>query len=545
MTNVLWREPTYTTAVELVEQATWVNEPVEDNLLVRAHALMLDRKPKVDDELIEKIRAHAGVPVEAKDVYPFRMVAASDGVDSYWTQHDLDASLKPMAEDLQRGQSLLGNHVYETFAYGSSVDGRVVRADEESPIYEASFAREVPENLRTKHWLVGDYYVVRGLKLNGEETDSIIRAMELGAVRKASISFMVDEYRCGIDGKDMLLARMMSGAGKRHEVEETECMHIPGVDYGDDGLAWAIMHGAQLIETSLVYKNSSPSSLLLRKAEELARAGLLSIAQVAQAESRFGVRLPSFERKVWTPGKEDNVPKRDTDETVEVGIETAPPEPGEAAPAAEAEPVVSDDAELEQEEEETAEEQEPTADAVIAEFVAAGTAIRSAITAELLSSDQLAAAARVEQELDAALAGAGATTASALASRATDAAWQTRTREADEALGRPVTAEAIRSLKAEADLGRQLFDALVNDTVAARNGLGAEYSVESYRELLRNSRSVEFVKAERASYEALKTERFKAGRQVVPPEVRPEKAKRTAPAAPADDDNILARKKEV
>ena len=41
--------------------------------------------------------------------------------------------------DLKRGQSVLGNHAYDTFSYGSSYDGAVVNAIEDARQYEATF----------------------------------------------------------------------------------------------------------------------------------------------------------------------------------------------------------------------------------------------------------------------------------------------------------------------------------------------------------------------------------------------------------------------
>lgn len=247
------------------------------------------------EEQFNDIRARFGDPranVKPSDYYTFRMIASGDGLDSYYTKQDVATSFTNFVRDLRHGQSLLGHHETDSFTYGSSYAGEVTPADEQRAEYEPTFYPQwdTPE-LRTKQWLVGDYYITRGVTLNNQSTDHLVRSMELGGVRKASISFMVGQYVCGIDGQDLI--GTMFGP-----MPDESCMHFPGIAY-EGQLAWALMKNNTLVETSLVYKNASPSSMLLRKAEALAQRGSLSARDIEKLEGRFQVRLPRFEQHTF------------------------------------------------------------------------------------------------------------------------------------------------------------------------------------------------------------------------------------------------------
>lgn len=248
------------------------------------------------DQEFETIRSNFGDPranVKPTDYYAFRMIASGDGLDSYYTRQDVETSFTNFVRDLKKGQSVLGSHQMATFSYGSSFEGEVIPADENRSEYEGAFYPQwdTPD-LRTRNWLIGNYYIGRGVTLNGQSSDDLIRSIELGSVRKASISFMVGQYLCGLDGHDLI--NTMFGP-----MPDDSCAHFPGVTY-EGSVAWALMKHNTLVETSLVYKNASPSSMLLRKAETLAERGVLKDRDIQQLEGRFQVRLPRFERTLWT-----------------------------------------------------------------------------------------------------------------------------------------------------------------------------------------------------------------------------------------------------
>lgn len=302
----------------------------EANLwLARGTATVMPLERSAKDEAlanVEAFLARATADGESPklgpdQVYPFRCIAASDGMDSYYTLQDVETSLVPMGGDFTAGRSVLGNHDYGTFSYGSTISGEVVPAQADAPEYEPAFYREVLDadpDIATSKWLITEGYVVRGLELNGNKSDSIIDGMRLGAIRRISISFTVGRYSCGICGQDMLQGWFGDPvpAGFDDPDDDAACRHFPGINY-EDGYGFARMHGNRALEESLVYMNSSPSAMLMRKAEMMAERGVLSNAERSQVESRFGVRLPSFNRRVHaTPSG----PKRSESKEVEMLI---------------------------------------------------------------------------------------------------------------------------------------------------------------------------------------------------------------------------------
>lgn len=606
---------------------------VESSMLSSSPGFITQSGTPTEEEF-EQIRANFGDPranVKPEDYYAFRMIASGDGLDSYFTRQDVETSFTNFVRDLRKGQSVLGSHQMATFSYGSSFDGEVIPADETRAEYEGAFYPQwdTPE-LRTKNWLVGKYFIGRGVTVNNQSTDDLIRSLELGSVRKASISFMVGQYVCGIDGRDLIST--MFGP-----MPDEECSHFPGVAY-EGQIAWALMKNNTLVETSLVYKNASPSSMLLRKAEALASRGSLSPAQIEQLEGRFQVRLPRYERAIWpvvttsasndtttvqlvttgtsnsttVSGTEESdmagrrrggddttrelarealtaepVPEQDdaaeaegeeretnpdtqpepqdqpdagaetdadadaetdgdaaAEETTADAPETgdAAAEDGEAAEGVSESPDAAEPAVAEADASEEAEAPEATSEAATAEApeveatsestegtpetTRAEDAIEEfAYSAERLAtalvrnpdafdSGALAVAARAERAVDLALIDAGCdTTAGGYVART----FETRSRHLNEALGEPLTVEAIRRLQASATLGETLYEELVKDAVAARTSVqGESFNAPKYRDLLMAARDVAYVKEEIDSWKEAKKDRFTPGRSVVP-----------------------------
>jgi len=155
----------------------------DTNLDMTQRSIGTVEQHKLTDDEWEKISRFfdpdAGITKDK--IYPFRFIAASDGLDAYYTRQDVDTSLEPMAADLRAGQAFMGNHDIGTFAFGNSFDGRVVDADALSSSYEPTFYRKYdrPE-LRTTKWLIGDYYVLRDVTLNGQPVNDLVAAMQAG-----------------------------------------------------------------------------------------------------------------------------------------------------------------------------------------------------------------------------------------------------------------------------------------------------------------------------------------------------------------------------
>lgn len=415
----------------------------------------------VTDEAFERIRAHFDQRARDKygpqDVFGYRLIASSDGVDSYFTQTDRKTSMENYVRDLKHGQSVLGNHAVGTFSYGSSYDGQVMEADPERAEYEGTFYSRYADRpeLQAQHWTVGDYYMIRGVSLNNQPTDDLIRAIEMGAVKKASISFTVGRYVCGIDG--IPYTRGWFGM----EPDEDEgCTHFPGLEYavqgGEKRLAYAVMEDNDLLETSWVYKNASPGAMLLRRAEELAKIGALDARQVATIEERYQVRLPAYQQSLFAtrPSTEDR-------QMSDQNKGTAPP----------AEPETTADPE---EEREALELEEPL---------------------QLTAHQQMIA--DQQREID---------------------TFETRFKALKEANeDEDVTPSVVRDLRERAEIGDTLLARRVDEAVKAKvRAKGDTFDAEKYRTYLTSTRDIEFVEDEKATWDTVSEDVFKAGRQVDP-----------------------------
>ena len=430
--------------------------PIDD--VARTPGMVLPAAGTVSDEEFEILRRFSDPRANAKpeDYYGFSLIASSDGVDSYFTRQDPRSSLRNFASDLKSGQALLGSHLIQTFSYGTSYDGQVVQADPSRAEYEATFYRRhaSTDRLRAKNWVVGKYALVRNMKVNGENTDDLIRGIERGAIRRVSVSFNVGAYRCELDNEDMVQG-FFGPEGKK-------CTHFPGVEYSNAGVATALMVDNDLHETSLVYKNSSPGAMIMRKAEALARDGILPSSEVAKLEQRFQVRLPRYERTVFAgaqvpPQREVHVLDADGNEvpgavadvaiqlTDEVSVAGTPPT-----------------------EEEEATEATPA-------------------TPETRSADQRLVA------------------------------LEARYRAIRDVLGEEPTVERIKGLVADAKLGHDLFDIELDKAVKARTAVdGENFNALKWRALLASARDLELVQNEIESWTKRKGDKFTDHRQVVP-----------------------------
>ena len=492
------------------------------DLIARGPGLLIPLTGRLSDEDFEKVREFTDprANVTPDDYYAFRLIAASDGLDSYFTSQDPDTSLRNFGLDLKNGQSILGSHLTNTFSYGMSYDGEVSEADPSRREYEETFYRKHAgnEKFRAKHWTVGKYAIPRGITLNGQSTNDLIRGIELGAQRRVSISFTVGEYRCGIDNEDMISGFFgLEGKGK--------CSHFPGVDYGEDGLATAIMRDGDLHETSLVFKNSSPSAMFLRKAEELAQRGILPAAAVAQLEERLMVRLPRYVSPVYAGVglPQMQVAEGTSNEERSMGDKTRHPDP-----EAEAQPVEgtetsaategNDDPEAAAAATALAGEGEQEAEAGQDEEGAAQAEDRSSAEGE----HQEEAEAETEDTEDTEDTEAEASGDRAPATRAPgpDPALVTlknRWAAITEAFGGEPTPDAIRQMVKDAKLGNDLFELEVDRAVKARVAvLGEGFDQPKYRAYLLATKDLEFVQSEVTSYTARTSAAFPVGRQVKP-----------------------------
>lgn len=233
--------------------------------------LQVDEKRPVD---IAEINRHTMQDVTEEDVFAFPGVCSNDRLDSYFTRMDPNTTLRNYADDLRGGVSLLGNHDIYTSPYGRSYNGELIQDD-----------------INGTNAVRGEWYIMRGLMLNGESTDNTIRAIQGGIIRDMSVGFGGNDmwYRCSVDGKDFM-----------------DTPYWPG-DLDEEGnrvFFWVV--DARLREVSTVYKGSCPGAYI-EKARAYVQQGELPESKIAQLEQRFQTR---FERKdgaaFFMPKREDN-----------------------------------------------------------------------------------------------------------------------------------------------------------------------------------------------------------------------------------------------
>ncbi|MES9790698.1 hypothetical protein ABWL24_09530 [Priestia megaterium] len=220
------------------------------------------------------INRHTLEPVTADDIFTFSGVCSNDRLDSYFTRMDPVTTLRNYAADLNNGVSLLGNHNIYTAPFGRSYGGQLIQDDTDN----ANAVR-------------GDWYILKGVKINGESTDDTIRAIKAGITRDMSVGFSDESYRCGSCGRDLW---------------DWECPHIPGLEDEQGRMSFAWIENARLREVSTVYKGATPGAYI-DKARAYVQQGELEENKIAKLEQRFQTR---FERKdgaaFFMPKREDN-----------------------------------------------------------------------------------------------------------------------------------------------------------------------------------------------------------------------------------------------
>ncbi len=208
-------------------------------------------------------------------------------VDAYFTRM-APSSLRNYAQDAEAGVSFQNSHRTDELGFGRSLSGLYVESGEDMVEVLASF------------------YTVRGLILNGVNTDHLVVGMLSGIVKDVSIGFYGGEFRCSLCGRDMW--------------RDWDCWHIPGIKYpkrdekgeqtGED-LAIAWVENARLAEVSAVYEGASPGCAIL-KAQREAEAGRISPAASRLIQARYRIHLPekrsAFQLSVADVELENDIP---------------------------------------------------------------------------------------------------------------------------------------------------------------------------------------------------------------------------------------------
>jgi len=204
--------------------------------------------------------------------YFWRAEISSDRMDAYFTRMH-ESSLTNYAQDAAAGVSFQNSHRHNELGFGRSLTGLYIPGVDVQAVH-------------------ADFYTVRGLQLNGVNTDHLIAGIRTGLVKDVSIGFFGGDFRCSICGRDMW---------------DWDCFHVPGFEYvpvnekGDRGepeVAFAWVYAAHLAEVSGVFDGATPGAAIL-KAQQEAEAGRLNDRQVQLLENRYRIALPG-KRQTWT-----------------------------------------------------------------------------------------------------------------------------------------------------------------------------------------------------------------------------------------------------
>lgn len=233
----------------------------------------------MDNEEVDlaKINRLTIEPVTMEEIFTFSGNCSNDRMDSYFTRMDPTTTLRNYAEDLKSGVSLLDGHDISKAPYGRSYDGALVPTVGETDVYNA---------------VRGHWYLMRGLEINGQNTDHTIRAIKAGIIRDMSVGFGGEEmsYRCGSCGRDLF---------------DWDCPHIPGLEDEQGRTSFSWIENARLREVSTVYKGSTPGAYI-DKARQYVQQGQLSEKNIVRLERQYQVRLDDGKRSFFMQKKEEN-----------------------------------------------------------------------------------------------------------------------------------------------------------------------------------------------------------------------------------------------
>jgi len=225
-------------------------------------------------DLLALVKQSHALDAASLTEYPpffFRAEISSDRLDSYFTRMH-ETSLVNYAQDAATGISFQNSHNHHEMGFGRSLTGLFVPGEDVDTV-------------------LADFYTVRGLTLNGINTDHLITGIRTGLVKDVSIGFYGGEYICSICGRDLW---------------DWDCTHVPGFKYappdekgnkGEEELAFAWVRDAHLAEVSAVYDGATPGAAIL-KAQQESEAGRLSPEKARILESRYRIALPG-KRQQW------------------------------------------------------------------------------------------------------------------------------------------------------------------------------------------------------------------------------------------------------
>ena len=159
-------------------------------------------------ELINSKLPKDATPLQLEEVFVFTAKLIGDGLipDRY---HRISLPLmRKFRDDAKSGVALLLDHSWATSG-GLLGGGRPKPAIPYGKTFDAVI-RNVPSEDET-HALFADHYIVRGVEIDGINTDAIIRMVETGTMFDTSIGFSADKPICSICGKDYRTCEHFAG----------------------------------------------------------------------------------------------------------------------------------------------------------------------------------------------------------------------------------------------------------------------------------------------------------------------------------------------
>lgn len=236
----------------------------------RINQASFQRSEEAENErILEKINRLTLEPIRSLDeVFVFSGICSNDRLDSYQTKMH-ESSLNNYVRDLKNGVSLLPSHDISLSPFGRSYDGGLLQGKEVN----------------------SDWYIVRDLVLNGENTNDTIRAIKSGIKRDLSIGFGGEQmyYECSSCGRDLYDAR---------------CDHFPGLEDERGERTYVWVKDATLREVSVVYKGATPGAFI-HKAREYYDQGQLSSQYVERLEGAYQIRLDDGKRSFYISKNEN------------------------------------------------------------------------------------------------------------------------------------------------------------------------------------------------------------------------------------------------
>lgn len=233
----------------------------EEYVAIQSRAIITESPEAATGEDLEAINKNTLEPLSLSEVFIFEAYPSNNAVDSYYTQMDVETTLKNYEEELLEGRALMNSHRrHDTLPLGYSFGGIL---DQRTGI------------------LTGRYYMQRGLDLGTVNTDSVSRGIVGGTIRDVSIGFRPGWYRCSTCGKDLLGG---------------ECEHVPGISY-DRALCTAWVIDGHLCETSLVFDGATPGAII-KKAMAAYEKRLIEPNDVQRLEAVYEVRFPALSTRI-------------------------------------------------------------------------------------------------------------------------------------------------------------------------------------------------------------------------------------------------------